>query len=82
MDDREVLSIAIQEENGGICWWSVNDNNVEKMKYHCPIGEGDQHFVDVYTKDGGCNRVLNCLEIIFSEDVVRNAGDLRSANML
>jgi hypothetical protein len=67
MNERIVKKIALYDENGDMCHYSLENDSIEKMLYHSPCGEGDRHFVDVYTTNGECIREFNPIEIIFEK---------------
>lgn len=46
---------------------NVGCKGVRKMIYHEPVGEGDRHYVDIYT-DEDIARVFDILWVSWSED--------------
>lgn len=69
MNDERVFSgdrliRHLETENEEI---SADMDTVEKMVYHTPCGSGDQHFVDVFYRDGEVQRNFNLKRVIWTE---------------
>ena len=68
-NNRIVTEITFYDEddNMGVGCWKLENQNIEKMLYHPPIGDGDKHFVDVYFNNGECYRIFEPIKIKFNE---------------
>lgn len=71
MRNRKVVSVKYN-------WFTSNEvgeefqehglaPDTEKIEYHEPAGPGDQHYCDIYMKDGSVKRVFNLNEINFDK---------------
>jgi len=45
----------------------VGFNNITKIEYHSPMGEGDKHFTDVYFENNGVIRFFDILSVVFGK---------------
>lgn len=73
MDDKKVISITVdwgtrcEGDEGffedGYNTIQVGSNNVGRIDYHTPQGEGDKHYCDVMYNDGLVERYFNMILI-------------------
>lgn len=71
---RNVISVITKwfstPENGEeYCQYRVGSNNVARIDYHTPAGDGDQHYVDIHLNDGRILREFRPSTIEFSQDL-------------
>lgn len=65
-NDVEVTQVYF--ENGES--YSITNNNIVKMTYHIPKGEGDRHYVDILLSDGNMKRFFDISGIEVLKDNV------------
>ena len=67
MDGKIVESFSYYDEFGRTVSCHVGDNDITEIKYHAPYGDGDEHFIDIYSNDGMCIRKFDFIGILFVE---------------
>lgn len=64
--DRKVYAIRVSDSMMlGSPILVVGNMNIKNIEYHCPLGEGDKHFADVYFLNGTMERFFDIVTIQF-----------------
>ena len=69
MADREMKNRAVRALSKGGELVEVGKCFVMRMEYHCPLGEGDEHYVDCYFENGEIVRIFRPDEVRFGEEI-------------